>query len=401
MDDAGFVSQIFAGFESIVSDPRLVAMWVIAIGLLYVGVAKRKEPLLLVPISMGIMFANLPLGELIRIGGEGEPTGILRTFQNIGLETDIFPLLIFLGVGAGTDFTPMLSNPKTLLLGAGAQAGVFFALMGALLLGLTDFFSFGLLEAASIGIIGGADGPTTIFISTRMRELGESLAHVEVRDIVGATAVAAYSYMALVPIIQPPLIRLFTTENERRIRMAYPSEPPSRRTLIIFPVLTTIIISVIVPSASPLIAMLMLGNLIRVSGVVPRLADVSENSLMNATIILLGLAVGSTMPGSVFLQPETLGIFVLGLFAFVTATITGILLAKLMNLVSKSKVNPMIGAAGVSAVPMAARVVQGMGQEEDRENFLLMHAMGPNVAAVIGTATVAGVLLAVVPQLLG
>lgn len=400
MDDAGFVSQIFSGFESVVSDPRLIAMWVIAIGLLYVGVAKRKEPLLLVPISMGIMFANLPLGELIRVGGEGEPTGILRTFQNVGLETDIFPLLIFLGVGAGTDFTPMLSNPKTLLLGAGAQAGVFFALMGALLLGLTDFFSFGLLEAASIGIIGGADGPTTIFISTRMRELGESLAHVEVRDIVGATAVAAYSYMALVPIIQPPLIRLFTTKSERRIRMAYPSEPPSRRTLIIFPVLTTIIISVIVPSASPLIAMLMLGNLIRVSGVVPRLADVSENSLMNATIILLGLAVGSTMPGSVFLQLETLGIFVLGLFAFVTATITGILLAKLMNLVSKTKINPMIGAAGVSAVPMAARVVQGMGQEEDRENFLLMHAMGPNVAGVIGTATVAGVLLAVVPQLL-
>ena len=400
MGEAGFASQILEGFESIVSDPRLVAMWVIAIALLYVGVAKRKEPLLLVPISMGILFANLPLGELIRVGGEGEPTGILRTFQTVGLETDIFPLLIFLGVGAGTDFTPMLANPKTLLLGAGAQAGVFFALMGALLLGLTDFFSFGLLEAASIGIIGGADGPTTIFISTRMRELGESLAHIEVRDIVGATAVAAYSYMALVPIIQPPLIRLFTTAKERRIRMEYPSEPPSRRTLIIFPVLTTIIISVIVPSASPLIAMLMLGNLIRVSGVVPRLADVSENSLMNATIVLLGLAVGSTMPGSVFLQPETLGIFVLGLFAFVTATITGILLAKLMNLVSKSKVNPMIGAAGVSAVPMAARVVQGMGQEEDRENFLLMHAMGPNVAGVIGTATVAGVLLAVVPQLL-
>ena len=396
----GFASEILAGFEAIASDPRSVAMWVIAMALLYVGVAKRKEPLLLVPISMGIMFANLPLGELIRVGGEGEPTGILRTFQNIGLETDIFPLLIFLGVGAGTDFTPMLSNPKTLLLGAGAQAGVFFALIGALLLGLTDFFNFGLLEAASIGIIGGADGPTTIFISTRMRELGESLAHVEVRDIVGATAVAAYSYMALVPIIQPPLIRLFTTENERRIRMEYPARPPSRRTLIIFPVLTTIIISVIVPSASPLIAMLMLGNLIRVSGVVPRLADVSENSMMNATIILLGLAVGSTMPGSVFLQPETLGIFVLGLFAFITATVTGILLAKLMNVFSKAKVNPMIGAAGVSAVPMAARVVQVMGVEADRENFLLMHAMGPNVAGVIGTATVAGVLLAVVPQLL-
>ena len=400
MSESSFAEQVFAGFDAIIADPRLVAMWVIALGLLYVGVAKRKEPLLLVPISMGIMFANLPLGELIRLGGEGEPTGILRTFQNIGLETDIFPLLIFLGVGAGTDFTPMLSNPKTLLLGAGAQAGVFFALVGALLLGLTDFFNFGLLEASSIGIIGGADGPTTIFISTRMRELGESLAHVEVRDIVGATAVAAYSYMALVPIIQPPLIRLLTTKRERQIRMEYPSEPPSRRTLIIFPVLTTIIISVIVPSASPLIAMLMLGNLIRVSGVVPRLADVSENSLMNATIILLGLAVGSTMPGSVFLQPETLGIFVLGLFAFSTATITGILIAKLMNLFTKSKVNPMIGAAGVSAVPMAARVVQDMGHAEDRDNFLLMHAMGPNVAGVIGTATVAGVLLAVVPQLL-
>ena len=400
MTGSSFAEQVFAGFDAIVADPRLVAMWVIALALLYVGVAKRKEPLLLVPISMGIMFANLPLGELIRLGGDGEPTGILRTFQNIGLETDIFPLLIFLGVGAGTDFTPMLSNPKTLLLGAGAQAGVFFALIGALLLGLTDFFSFGLLEASSIGIIGGADGPTTIFISTRMRELGESLAHVEVRDIVGATAVAAYSYMALVPIIQPPLIRLLTTKQERQIKMEYPSEPPSRRTLIIFPVLTTIIISVIVPSASPLIAMLMLGNLIRVSGVVPRLADVSENSLMNATIILLGLAVGSTMPGSVFLQPETLGIFVLGLFAFSTATITGILIAKLMNLFTKSKVNPMIGAAGVSAVPMAARVVQDMGHAEDRENFLLMHAMGPNVAGVIGTATVAGVLLAVVPQLL-
>lgn len=400
MSESSFAEQVFAGFDAIIADPRLVAMWVIAIALLYVGVAKRKEPLLLVPISMGIMFANLPLGELIRLGGEGEPTGILRTFQNIGLETDIFPLLIFLGVGAGTDFTPMLSNPKTLLLGAGAQAGVFFALIGALLLGLTDFFNFGLLEASSIGIIGGADGPTTIFISTRMRELGESLAHVEVRDIVGATAVAAYSYMALVPIIQPPLIRLLTTKRERQIRMEYPSEPPSRRTLIIFPVLTTIIISVIVPSASPLIAMLMLGNLIRVSGVVPRLADVSENSLMNATIIVLGLAVGSTMPGSVFLQPETLGIFVLGLFAFSTATITGILIAKLMNLFTKSKVNPMIGAAGVSAVPMAARVVQDMGHAEDRDNFLLMHAMGPNVAGVIGTATVAGVLLAVVPQLL-
>ena len=401
MSGDGVLDQIFVGFEAIGEDPRIVAMWVIAAALLYVGVAKRKEPLLLVPISMGILFANLPLGEFIRVGGEGEPTGVLRTFQTVGLETDIFPLLIFLGVGAATDFSPMLSNPKTLLLGAGAQAGVFFALIGALILGALGWFEFGLLEAASIGIIGGADGPTTIFIATRMRELGEALPHVEVRDIVGATAVAAYSYMALVPIIQPPLIKLLTTKNERQIRMDYPTESVSRRSLIIFPILTTLVVSVLVPSASPLIGMLMLGNLIKVSGVVPRLADVSENSLMNATIVILGLSVGATMPGSIFLQPETLGIFVLGLFAFATATITGVLLAKSMNLVSKSKVNPMIGAAGVSAVPMAARVVQNMGQDEDPDNYLLMHAMGPNVAGVIGTATVAGVLIAVVPSLLG
>ena len=422
MSEQGFLDQIInwlldngilAGFEAIFKDPRIVViegvleipniivMWIIAAALLYVGVAKKKEPLLLVPISMGILFANLPLGEFIRAGGEGEPTGILRTFQNVGLETDIFPLLIFLGVGTATDFSPMLSNPKTLLLGAGAQAGVFFALIGALVLGALGWFDFGLLEAASIGIIGGADGPTTIFIATRMRELGESMPHVEVRDIVGATAVAAYSYMALVPIIQPPLIKLLTTQNERRIRMEYSSEPVSRRSLILFPIITTLVVSVLVPSASPLIGMLMLGNLIKVSGVVPRLADVSENALMNATIVILGLSVGATMPGSIFLQLETLGIFVLGLFAFATATITGILLAKLMNLVTKSKVNPMIGAAGVSAVPMAARVVQDMGQKEDPENYLLMHAMGPNVAGVIGTATVAGVLIAVVPSLVG
>jgi oxaloacetate decarboxylase beta subunit len=294
----------------------------------------------------------------------------------------------------------MLSNPKTLLLGAGAQAGVFVALLGALLLGMTDFVDFGLLEAASIGIIGGADGPTTIFIGTRMKELGESLTNVEVQDIVGATAVAAYSYMALVPIIQPPIIKLLTTKKERLIRMKYEPGAVSKRTQVLFPILTIITISVLVPSASPLIGMLMLGNLIKVCGVVPRLADVSENAMMNGVIILLGLAVGATMPAHIFLRPETIGIFLLGLFAFMTATVAGILLAKLMNLVSHAKVNPMIGAAGVSAVPMAARVVQDMGQKEDPENFLLMHAMGPNVAGVIGTATVAGVLLAIIEKML-
>jgi len=393
-------AALWEGFTAIGEEPRMILMWAIAGALLYVGIAKKKEPLLLVPISMGILFANLPLGEFIREGGGGEPAGLLKTFQSVGMETDIFPLLIFLGVGAATDFSPMLSNPKTLLLGAGAQAGVFVALLGALLLGMTDYFEFGLLEASSIGIIGGADGPTTIFIATRMRELGESLPNVDVRDIVGATAVAAYSYMALVPIIQPPIIKLLTTKKERLIRMEYSATPVSKRTQVLFPVLTTIIISVLVPSASPLIGMLMLGNLIKVSGVVPRLADVTENSLMNVVIILLGLAVGSTMPAHIFLQPETIGIFLLGLFAFMTATVAGILLAKLMNLVSKDQINPMIGAAGVSAVPMAARVVQDMGQKEDPENFLLMHAMGPNVAGVIGTATVAGVLLAVVETML-
>ncbi|NQW19753.1 MAG: sodium ion-translocating decarboxylase subunit beta [Chloroflexi bacterium] len=391
---------LWEGFTAIGNEPRLILMWVIAGTLLYVGIAKKKEPLLLVPISMGILFANLPLGELIREGGDGEPAGILKTFQIVGMESDVFPLLIFLGVGAATDFAPMLSNPKTVLLGAGAQVGVFVALLGALLLGMTGYFDFGLLEAASIGIIGGADGPTTIFIATRMRELGQSLPNVDIRDIVGATAVAAYSYMALVPIIQPPIIKLLTTKKERLIRMEYSARPVSKRAKILFPIITTVIISVLVPSSSPLIAMLMLGNLIKVSGVVPRLADVSENALMNAVIIFLGLAVGSTMPADVFLQPETIGIFFLGLFAFVTSTMAGVILAKLMNLVTKDKINPMIGAAGVSAVPMAARVVQEMGQKEDPENFLLMHAMGPNVAGVIGTATVAGVLLALIENML-
>ena len=375
-------------------------MWAIAAGLLYIGIAKRKEPLLLVPIASGILFANLPLGELIRPGGDGEPMGFIRVFQDFGLTTDILPLLVFLGLGALTDFEPMLSNPKTLLLGAAAQAGVFFALIGALLLGMTTLFDFGLFEAASIGIIGGADGPTTIFIATRMKELGETaFGPGGVRDVVGATAVAAYSYMALVPIIQPPIIKLLTTKAERRIKMPYSYRPVSRRTKILFPIVTAIVISVLVPKASPLIAIMMFGNLLKESGVVERLANTAQNELMNIVIILLGLAVGATMPAAVFLKPETIAIFLLGLFAFITATATGILLAKLMNLVSKDPINPMIGAAGVSAVPMAARVVQEMAQREDKSNFLLMHAMGPNVAGVIGTATVAGVLLAVVPDL--
>ncbi len=398
IEDTG-ISAIWEGFTAIGDEPRLIAMWVIAAALLYLGIARRKEPLLLIPISAGILMANLPLGELIREGGGIEPVGFLKGIQDNGLNNDILPLLIFLGLGAAIDFEPLLNNPKTLLLGAGAQFGVFVALIGALLLGMTDAFDFGLLEAASIGIIGGADGPTTIFIATRMREIGEALPQVEISDIVGATLVAAYSYMALVPIIQPPIIRLLTTESERKIRMPYASRPVSRRTKIIFPIVTMVAVSVLVPAASPLIAMMMFGNLIRESGVVPRLVDASD-TIMNVVIIFLGLAVGATMPADVFLQPETIAIFLLGLFAFMTATMAGVLLAKLMNLVSSTPVNPMIGAAGVSAVPMAARVVQDMGVKEDPQNHLLMHAMGPNMAGVIGTATVAGVLLNIVPTLL-
>ncbi|MAU23978.1 MAG: glutaconyl-CoA decarboxylase subunit beta [Chloroflexi bacterium] len=379
----------------------MIIMWIISGLLFYVGIYKKKEPLLLVPISSGILLANLPMGELIRIGGNGEPDGFLRIFQNIGMTNDLLPLLIFLGMGALTDFEPVLSNPKTLLLGAAAQIGVFAALLGALFISMTPFFDFGLLEAASIGIIGGADGPTTIFISTRMREIGNSLPLYQMSDIVGATAVAAYSYMALVPIIQPPIIRLFTTRNERRIRMDYSDKKISKRTKILFPILTIIIVSILVPDASPLISIMMFGNILRESGVVDRLAKTAQNELMNIVIILLGLSVGATMPASVFLKIETISIFILGLVSFIFATISGILLAKIMNLFLKKPINPMIGAAGVSAVPMAARVVQNEAFKEDPENYILMHAMGPNIAGVIGTATVAGVLLAIVPQLVG
>lgn len=397
MDNEG-LSEIWKGFTAIGDDPRIVVMWLVAAFLFYVGIAKKKEPLLLIPISMGILLANLPLSVLLHEGGDGAPLGFLKLIQDAGLSTDLLPLLIFLGLGINVDFGPMLSNPKTLLLGAGAQAGVFVALLGAVLLSMLNAFDFDLTDAAAIGIIGGADGPTTIFIGTRMHEIAKGLDPTAV-SIVGATAVAAYSYMALVPIIQPPIIRLFTTKKERLIRMPYAARPVSKRTKIMFPIATTLIVGVLVPDAAGLVGMLMLGNLIKESGVAQRLVSGADN-LMNIVIILLGLGVGATMPGSVFLQPETLAVFFLGLFAFITATISGILLAKGMNKVTKTPVNPMIGAAGVSAVPMAARVVQDMGREEDPQNFLLMHAMGPNVAGVIGTATVAGVLISFVPSLL-
>lgn len=395
-----YIEPLIEGINDLISNPSMIIMWFISGFLYYFGIYKKKEPLLLVPISTGILLANLPMGELLREGGNGEPDGFLKIFQNIGMNNDVLPLLIFLGMGALTDFEPVLSNPKTLLLGAAAQVGVFAALLGALLISLTPVFNFGLLEASSIGIIGGADGPTTIFISTRMRELGNSLPLYEMSDIVGATAVAAYSYMALVPIIQPPIIRLLTTKKERKIRMEYSEKKISKRTKLLFPIFTIIIVSVLVPDASPLISIMMFGNILRESGVVDRLAKTAQNELMNIVIILLGLSVGATMPANVFLKLETISIFILGLVSFTFATFAGIILAKIMNLFLTKPINPMIGAAGVSAVPMAARVVQNEASKEDPDNYLLMHAMGPNIAGVIGTATVAGVLLAVVPHLI-
>tara|TARA_Y100001960_G_scaffold332461_1_gene433043 strand:- start:164 stop:1363 length:1200 start_codon:yes stop_codon:yes gene_type:complete len=396
-----FLESLLEGIEALWVNPKMIIMWLIAFILLFVGIAKKKEPLLLIPISFGILLANLPLGELIKEASQGESPGILLFFQKYGLETDLLPLLVFLGLGALTDFSPAISNPKTLILGAGAQAGVFVAMIGSLLLATVGIFDFGLPEAASIGIIGGADGPTTIFISTRMRELGNSLPNVDVQDIVGATAVAAYSYMALVPIIQPPIIKMLTTKSERQIKMEYSPKEVSKRAKILFPIICTLVISILVPKASPLVGIMMFGNLLKESGVVPRLSNTAQNELMNIVIIVLGLAVGGTMPGDVFLQWQTIGIFILGLIAFAAATVAGIILAKIMNLFFKNKINPMIGAAGVSAVPMAARVVQEMAEKERPGNFILMHAMGPNVAGVIGTATVAGVLLSVVPKFLG
>jgi oxaloacetate decarboxylase beta subunit len=398
MDD---FSGIWEGLTAIGDDPKIVVMWAIAGFLMYFGIARKKEPLLLVPISAGLLFANLPLGEFTKAATDAEIGGFLFYTTEVGLITDVLPLLIFLGMGAATDFEPVLAYPRMFLLGAAAQFGVFFALIGAVLLGIWGVFDFGLLEASSIGIIGGADGPTTIFISTKMREIGNATAGLEVQDIVGATTVAAYSYMALIPLIQPPIIRLLTTKKERLIRMPYSNKAVSTRMKILFPIATTLLISILVPKAAPLVGMMMFGNLLRVSGVVERLSSTAQNEMMNIVIIVLGLTVGATMPAEVFLKWQTISIFVLGLMAFGVATASGVLLAKLMNVFYKEKINPMVGAAGVSAVPMAARVVQSMATKEDPQNFILMHAMGPNVAGVIGTATVAGVLLAVVPKLVG
>ncbi len=361
-------------------------MILIGFVLLYLAIKKGFEPLLLVPIGFGCILSNIPMGFISSIDPTTGAAGFIKLLFDMGIDTGLFPILIFMGVGAMTDFGPLIANPKTLLLGAAAQLGIFVALIGALALSFIPGINFDLYAAASIGIIGGADGPTAIYVTSRLAP-----------DLLGPIAVAAYSYMALVPIIQPPIMRALTTKEERLIKMQQ-LRPVSKLEKIIFPILVLTTCAFLLPSATPLIGSLMFGNLAKECGVVNRLSDTMQNALMNIVTIFLGLSVGSKMEATHFLNLNTLGILVLGMVAFGLGTAGGVLLAKLMNkLDPKHPVNPLIGSAGVSAVPMAARVSSKVGQESDPQNFLLMHAMGPNVAGVIGSAVAAGVLLAVVP----
>jgi oxaloacetate decarboxylase beta subunit len=345
--------------------------------LLYLAIRKGFEPLLLLPIGFGAVLSNIPVAGIADEGG-------LLSYLYLGIKAGIFPLLIFMGVGAMTDFGPMLANPKTLLLGAAAQFGIFGTLFGALALNAIPGLHFSFRDAAAIAIIGGADGPTAIYVASRLAP-----------DLLGAIAVAAYSYMALVPLIQPPIMRWLTTEEERLIEMAQ-LRIVSRQEKIIFPLILLVLSILLLPSATPLIGMFCLGNLMRECGVVERLSKTSQNELINVVTIFLGLSVGSKLSAGQFLRPETLGILLLGAIAFSFGTASGVIMAKIMNRFSENKINPLIGAAGVSAVPMSARVANKIGQESNPHNFLLMHAMGPNVAGVIGSAVAAGVLLALV-----
>jgi len=347
----------------------------VCLALLYLGIVKKFEPLLLVTIGFGGLLSNIP-GVEIATGD-----GLLHLSYVVGIETGAFPLIIFMGVGALTDFGPLLANPRTLFLGAAAQFGIFATLLGALGLTQLGIMDFSLREAAAIGIIGGADGPTAIYVA------GQLAPH-----LLGAIAVAAYSYMALVPLIQPPIMKLLTTESERQIQMVQLREV-SKAERIVFPLLMLLLVALLLPSAAPLLGMLCFGNLMRECGVVDRLSDTTQNALINIVTIFLGLAVGSKLSAEQFLVPSTLGILVLGMVAFAIGTASGVLMAKVMNKLSSQPINPLIGAAGVSAVPMAARVANRVGLEANPHNILLMHAMGPNVAGVIGSAVAAGIMI--------
>lgn len=362
--DAGIIDQVLHIFG-------VPIMFAVCLLLLWLGIKKEFEPLLLIPIGFGGILANIP------VVGIGEGSGFLHIIYEAGIQNGLFPLFIFMGVGALTDFGPLIAHPKTALLGAAAQFGIFTTLLGAVAMGFT------LKEAASIGIIGGADGPTSIFVTSQLAP-----------DLLGAIAVAAYSYMALVPIIQPPIMKALTTPEERQIEMKQ-LRHVSKREKIVFPLLVLTLCIIFLPDACPLIGALTFGNLVKECGVVDRLSHTLQNEFINIVTILLGLTVGSKLSAEKFLTVETLFILFLGLAAFCVATAIGVLFAKLMNKFSKEKINPLIGAAGVSAVPMAARVVNKVGLDENPQNFLLMHAMGPNVSGVIGSAVAAGVLLAI------
>jgi len=352
--------------------------FMIAIGAILIALAivKQYEPVLLLPIGFGCILANIPLT------GMTEGLGLFSVLYKAGISTELFPLLIFVGVGAMIDFSPLLAQPKMVLLGAAGQFGIFGTLILATLLG------FPLNEAASIGVIGAIDGPTAIFVATKLAP-----------EMLAPIAVAAYSYMSLIPIIQPPIMRLLTTKEERRIRMEYTPKPVSRRALIVFPVAITLVTGLLVPDAAPLISMLMLGNLLRESGVVDRLRRAAENEIINVTTLFLGLTIGSTMSAATFLKWDTAGVLALGLLAFVLDTAAGLLFGKLMSVLSGRTINPLIGAAGISAFPMAGRLAAQMAQEEDYENFILMHAMGANTAGQLGSVMAGGVLLALVSGL--
>lgn len=364
------IAQFFAegGWKNVI-------MILVALLLLYLAIFRKFEPYLLLPIAFGMLLVNLPgSGVFVKDAETGEYSGLLGVLY-FGVKSGIYPCLIFLGIGASTDFGPLIANPRSMILGAAAQIGIFVTFLGALALG------FDAKEASSIGIIGGADGPTAILLTSKLAP-----------HLLSGIAIAAYSYMALVPVIQPPIIRLLTTKKERLVKMEQLREV-SKLERILFPILVTLVVVLIIPSCAPLIGMLMLGNLIKESGVVPNLVSTASNALLYIVTILLGICVGATTDASTFLSVETLMVIGLGVVAFAIATAAGVLFGKIMYITSKGKVNPMIGAAGVSAVPMAARVVQREGQREDPTNFLLMHAMGPNVAGVIGSAIAAGILL--------
>lgn len=386
----GFIKT--TGFAHLTEEPLNLVMIGISFILLYLAIVKKFEPMLLLPIAFGMLLSNLPGAGLFNSeifeGGHinwaklAEEGGLLD-YLYIGVKLNIYPCLIFMGVGAMTDFAPLIANPKSLILGAAAQLGIFTTFLGARLLDSAGVLSFTQAQAGSIGIIGGADGPTSIFTASQLAP-----------ELLAPIAVAAYSYMALVPVIQPPIMLALTSKKERTIKMEQ-LRVVSKTEKIVFPILITVFVSLLLPAAAPLIGSLMLGNLFRESGVVARLSDTAQNSLMNIVTIFLGVTVGATATGTSFLNWQTLGIMLLGIIAFSFGTAGGVLIAKFMNLFTKNKINPLIGSAGVSAVPMAARVSQRVGQKEDPSNFLLMHAMGPNVAGVIGSAIAAGLLISI------